>query len=251
MILSKELLLLILSLLVCSSLFAEGSNASLLPTQLSIQSPSGGGKHPCVIICPGRGYHMDLPIVKDFADLAVQEGFVAVRFNWTFFSTGTNPSEDGAQEYGNVEQVLNKVKQLPEVDSTRIYIAGKSLGSVFGYAVFHDHKEVKGCLLLTPVIPDIASAPLYYPDLADEYRKVAFILGNEDIYNCKLSTLYQYLSGCKADIPVVALAGGHGFNQAGESTDKGLIAIDEYNVRTAVEASVYWLKTFEHPVFPE
>jgi hypothetical protein len=238
-------------LCLCIGLSAGDGEQSKLPGKLSIQTPKGKGPFPCVIICPGRGYHMELPLMKDFADKAVQEGFVAVRFDWTFYTKGSNPSADGSQEIGDVEQVLLMAKQIPEVDPTRIYIAGKSLGSVFGYAVFHDHPELKGCLLMTPVIPERGAGVDYYPDLADEYRKVVFILGNEDFNNCKLNYLYHYLADCKAPIPVVVLAGGHGFNQAGESTDKGLLEIDKYNVKTAVDASVYWLKTFEHPVFAE
>ena len=230
---------------------AQANSAFEWPLNLSVQSPEGKGPFPCVIICPGRGYHMDLPLIKDLADAAVKEGFVAVRFNWTFFIEKTNPSRDGKQELGNIETVLALTKLMPAIDSTKVYLAGKSLGSLYAYAVFQDRPELKGCLLLTPIIPDSTAGAEYYPDLQSEFRKVVFILGSEDFHNCRLNNLYHYLAGCKASIPVVALAGGHSFNQAGESTDKGLLAIDEYNLQQAVNAAVYWLKTFENPVLWE
>lgn len=244
------LLLLILSG-VCAGLFAGEPEIVGLPAQYSVQKPTGEGPFPCVLICPGRGYHMELPLIKGIAEDAVAAGFVALRFNWTFYTQNSSPSADGSQELGDIEAMLALAKSTAGVDSTRIYLAGKSLGSVYAYYAFHDHRELKGCLLLTPVIPESGSGQDYYPGLADEYRKVAFILGSEDIYNCPLTNLYGYLAQCKAPIPVVALAGGHGFNQAGESKDATLLRIDEFNLQTAVDATVYWLKTFENPVYTE
>ncbi|MDZ4182265.1 MAG: hypothetical protein U1B83_05250, partial [Candidatus Cloacimonadaceae bacterium] len=103
----------------------------------------------------------------------------------------------------------------------------------------------------TPIIPDSVSGADYYPGLVDESRKVAFILGSEDFYNCRLNYLYSYLAGCKTPIPVVALAGAHSFNQAGNSKDARRLEIDEHNLQTAVLTAVYWLKTFENPVYSE
>ncbi len=232
-------------------LLANETDIPGLPAKLSVQKPAGVGPFPCVIICPGRGYHMELPLIKDFADQAVLAGFVALRFDWTFYTRGTNPSADGMQELGDIETMLNLAKQTTGVDTTRIYIAGKSFGSLYGYAVFQEHKELKGCLLLTPIIPDGVSGADYYPGLADESRKVVFILGSEDYNNCRLNNLYSYLAGCKNPIPVVALAGAHSFNQAGESQDERLLGIDVFNLQQAVSACVYWLKTFENPVYTE
>ncbi|MDZ4183336.1 MAG: hypothetical protein U1B83_10725, partial [Candidatus Cloacimonadaceae bacterium] len=147
----KVTALLLLFFSLSFGMFAEAKDIPDLPLQYSVQKPDGEGSYPCVIICPGRGYHMDLPLIKGVADQAVQAGFIAMRFNWTFFSAGVDPSEDGSREFGNIEAMLALAKQTAGVDSSRIYIAGKSVGSLYGYAVFQEHKELKGCLLLTPI----------------------------------------------------------------------------------------------------
>ncbi|MDD4308969.1 MAG: hypothetical protein PHO32_01180 [Candidatus Cloacimonetes bacterium] len=242
-----KIAILLLLLISCYGLCANDNPNIESPLNLSVQTPAGKGPFPSVVICPGRGYHMDRPLIKNLADQAVKEGFAAIRFNWTFFMQGTEPSNDGQQELNDIEAVLRQMKQMPVIDTTRIYMAGKSLGSMYAYAVFRDHAEVKGCLLLTPIIPDSTAGADYYPDLQNELRKVVFVLGNEDYYNCRVNNLYSYLAKCKASIPVVVLAGAHSFDQAGQSTDKNLIAIDEYNLQQAMNTSIYWLKTFENP----
>ena len=251
MISPKTIILLITLLCMGFALNATQDSKEGFAQDMSIDVPLGDGPFPCVIICPGRGYHKDLPLIKDLASQAMKAGFVAMRFNWSFFIDGTNPSSDGQKEMGDVERVLQYAKQVPQIDQNRIYLAGKSLGSLYAYAAFQEHPEVKGCLLLTPIIPDSTAGADYYPGLQDEYRKLVFILGSEDIYNCRLNSLYHYLAGSKVPIPVVVLAGGHSFNQAGESKDKTLLEIDEYNLQQAVNASLYWLKTFENPVYTE
>jgi alpha/beta superfamily hydrolase len=118
-----------------------------------------------VVICPGRGYHKDLPLVKDLATRLNEEGFATLRFNWSFFTNKVQPSQDGSVELADIDAVIEMAKNIPGVDSSRIYLVGKSLGSVFGYHAFQKHPELRACLLYTPIIPEPGTGSAYYPEL--------------------------------------------------------------------------------------
>jgi alpha/beta superfamily hydrolase len=208
--------------------------------------PSAKAPSPCVIICPGQGYHKDLPLVKDFAVLAGKNGFAALSFNWSYFASKGNPSEDGSKEIADLEAMINLAKHNPKIDSTRIYIAGKSMGSLFAYNAFVEHKELKGCILLTPLLSKAEEGNNYYPELATEKRPVAFILGDRDTTMCKLTELYKYLGTCNQNISVVALAGAHAIQIEGDQTNLTLQKINAEGIKLAVEAAVYRLKVMEY-----
>ncbi len=243
----KNVLITLILLVSCIYLTAQAKPLTATGT-INIHLPRGKGIFPCVILCPGRGYHKNRPLLKDFAKQAVDEGFAAIRFDWDFFTAGTDVSDELETEIQQLEKVVEQIKAIPQIDTTRIYLAGKSLGSLIAYRVFLSDKSLRGIILLTPVIPAIETAEEMYPGLKTEERKVVFILGNEDFNSCRLQTLYRYLAECKAAVPVISLAGGHGFEQYYTTKDPYLQKLDKSNVNTAVECAVYWLKTFENPV---
>jgi len=222
-------------LIVAVLISSLGAGEATLDVDLSI--PDGSGPHPCVVICPGRGYHKDLPLVKDLAARLKKEGLAAVRFNWSFYTNKVQPSMDGSAELTDIDAAIRLAKSIPGVDSTRIYLAGKSLGSVYGYYAFQKHPELKACLLYTPIIPEAGLGPDYYPKLKDETRPVTFILGDGDRDNCPLGYLYGYLADIGKAIPVIVLSGGHSFEINGDYNDP----INIQNTKTAIEMGVYWL----------
>jgi alpha/beta superfamily hydrolase len=217
-----------------------------LKLDYDLQIPANKEKVPCVIICSGQGYHKDLPLIKEFADLAEKSGFAAVRFNWSYFTAKGKPSADGNAELADLESIINLVKQNAKIDSTRIYIAGKSMGSLLAWNAFQEHKELKGCILLTPLLSKAEEGNSYYPDLAKETRPVVFILGDRDTSMCKLTELYKYLGTCAQNISVVALAGAHGIQIEDEADNPNLKKINQEGIRLAVESAVYRLKVFEY-----
>ncbi len=228
-----------------TGLYAANDRNGLPDYDMTI--PSGKGTSPCVIICPGRGYHKELPLIKNFAKLADVSGFATVRFDWTFFTTKGKPSDDGSTEMEDIEAVLKIVKANSRIDSTRIYIAGKSLGSLLAYATFNAHQSLRGCILLTPILPSADMGEEFYPNLTYEMRPIAFILGDKDQDNCSVTELYKVLSGCARVFPVTILTGGHSFELGYDDKDPYLKQANDFNVKTAVENAVYWLKVFDYP----
>jgi poly(3-hydroxybutyrate) depolymerase len=188
-----------------------------------------------------------LPLIKGLAKQADLDGFATVRFDWTFFTEQTKPSEDGSVEMEDLNRIIAMVKANPKLDSTRVYISGKSLGSLLAYAAFRENPWLKGCILLTPVLPSAEAGEDYYPNLTFETRPLAFILGDKDIDNCPLTELYKLISTCATAFPVVALAGGHGFELGYDDKDAALKQINAVNIKAAIDSAVYWLKVFEYP----
>lgn len=242
------LIVLLLIFIICSTLSAvEQKDVSKPPSmpEYNLHLPQIKGKSPCVIICSGQGYHKDLPLIKEFALLAEKQGFAAVRFNWSYFTAKGSPSAEGSVELKDIESILKMVRQHPAIDTSRIYIAGKSMGSLLAYYAFMEHQELKGCLLLTPLLPDAEQGNAYYPELAKEKRPVAFILGDRDYQMCKLAELYKYLGTCPQHIPVVVLAGDHGIQLENKKNDDAITKLNLESIRLAAEAAVYRLKVFE------
>jgi dienelactone hydrolase len=189
---------------------------------------------------------MERPLIKGLAEKAVNSGFAVLRFDWSYFSNKGNPSKDGSAEFKDIACMLNLARSNPKIDSTRIYIAGKSMGSLLAYAAFNEDKSLKGCILLTPILSTAAEGDLYYPGLNKEIRPVVFILGDKDTDNCPVKELYQYLGTCETAFPVDVLAGGHSFEMGYDDTNLELLKTNEYNVNAAIDTALFWLKTLEN-----
>jgi alpha/beta superfamily hydrolase len=232
-------------------LFADRTDGKSqdVPINYDLLIPSAMDKVACVVICSGQGYHKDRPLLLEFAREAEKMGIASLRFNWSYFTAGENPSADGSREMADISAMLQLVKNHPAIDSTRIYIAGKSMGSLFAYYAFQEHPELKGCLLLTPLLSKTEEGNNYYPDLAKETRPVAFILGDRDSAMCNLTELYKYLGNCSQNISVVALAGGHGIQIEGGDETPETRQINELSIRLAAELAAYRLKVFEYDLF--
>jgi len=229
-------------------LFADRTDGKSqdVPINYDLLIPKVTDKVPCVVICSGQGYHKDRPLLVEFAKEAEKMGIASLRFNWSYFTAGENPSADGSREMADIATMLQLVKSHPAIDSTRIYIAGKSMGSLFAYYAFQEHPELKGCLLLTPLLSKAEEGNNYYPDLAKETRPVAFILGDRDNRMCSLTELYRYLGDCSQNITVAALAGGHGIQIESEVETPEIRQINDISIRLAAEIAAYRLQVFEY-----
>jgi len=218
-----------------------------VPRQYSVvlNLPEQPGAYPCVVLCPGRGYHKDLPLMKQSAELLAQAGFIAIRFDWSFFINNTAPSEDFGAERADILRALDIAKTNATIDTARIYLVGKSLGSVVAYWEFNANPIFKGIVLQTPIIPNLESAESYYPGLKNETRPISFVLGDEDIHNCTLSTLYKYISVAEKPIPVSVLSGGHGFQKGEEPLSDQLKQQNQDSLDMAIKSTVFWLKAMD------
>lgn len=215
--------------------------------QVSVSVPDGRpGKAPALVLAPGQGYHMDLPLLKDLAAAAAARGVIVFRFNWSYFTSKPQgePSEDLGREVEDMQTVVDFAKKDPRVDPAKIVVAGKSLGTLVSYSIFHKDPSFRGLVLLTPLCtdPDANGKPIgneSYPGFASDARPVHLTLGNADGL-CQIPALYEFLKDTKGNVSVSVFAGGHSltFGNPGDPANAGR---DARNIAAAVAASAQWV----------
>lgn len=187
---------------------------------------------------------MDLPLVKDLANMAAQNGFVVYRFNWNYFTTEPKgqPSEDLSKEIEDMQTVVAYAKQDPRVDPTKVVIAGKSLGTMVSFPIFVKDSSIVGLILMTPICtdPDTGKAigEESYPALASQTRPIAMVLGNQDAL-CSIPMLYDFVKGTKGNVSVNVFGGGHSLT-FGKPGDPANVERDARNIEAAVGTTAQW-----------
>jgi dienelactone hydrolase len=187
--------------------------------------PDGKGPFPAVILGPGANYPMALPALEQPARQLLERGVAVFRFNWAYYTkdpqTGRS-STDLVLEVEDMTAVLNKARSDPRIAADKLFVGGKSLGSVVAWRVLRLNKELKGALLLTPLcsrVPDGSTEPTptgdaRYPGAPSETRPLAFILGEQDP-QCAAPLLYRFAASTGSASRVAVVAGDHSFEIPG------------------------------------
>jgi len=207
-----------------------------------INYPESGIQHstyPAIIIAPGQGSRMDIPLIRDIAEGAAKNGIAAFRFNWNYVKSSNQPSPDRIHEKEDMQTVIDYAKKDLKIDSSKIIIAGKSLGSIVCYANFRENPHMAGLFLLTPICVNDQYMNTLYPDLAKVTVPTMILLGNKDNYG-NLSVLYKYLQTAGNNIVSVVLPGDHSLNveKVGESE---ISLKNNKNAELAVNITLHWL----------
>ena len=190
-----------------------------------LDTPEGKGPFPAVVLGPGGDYPMAQPAVAQTARQLVERGVAVFRFNWAYYTRDPQagrPSKDFVLEVEDMTAVLNRARSDPRVAGDKLFIGGKSLGSLVAWNVFQSNKDLKAAVLLTPICSRVAegsSAPVptgdaRYPGVASETRPLAFILGNQD-HLCAAPLLYRFAAGTGSTSRVAVIAGDHSFEIPG------------------------------------
>jgi len=188
--------------------------------EIIAEFPAGPGPFPAVVLAPGQGYHMALPVLTETAHKLVERGVAVFRFNWAYFSKSPaagEPSADLSVEVQNLDAVVAAARADRRVDSSRLFVGGKSLGSLVAWQVLRHDAGLRGALLLTPICTDEQDGKTLevgansYPGLLAERRPLAFIAGDLDP-NCAATTLYAFAATAKGNVRVAVVGGDHSFH---------------------------------------
>jgi predicted alpha/beta-hydrolase family hydrolase len=254
--------LLILTLLASKLAFAASVETKQVKTprgvsvNVAINLPdfSVPGRRPAVIIAPGGGYHMELPIIKEFAEKLAEAGVLAFRFDWNYYSTDPAKGQSSAglsKELEDMQSVVNLAKADARVDAGQIIIAGKSMGSVVAFNVFIRDRSAKAVALLTPLcssttddkgnaIPNPrAVGALNYPTLTDLTKPVLVALGNSDPA-CLVPNLFDWLKASKGNVVTVVTPGDHGLNIVSDNLEDPRNAA---NISASVQIVTHWIRS--------
>ena len=207
--------------------------------EASLHRPAKGNG-VAVVLAPGQGYHRERPILARSAESLAAAGFVALRFDWAFFTAKGQASSDLANERTDVEAALAYVRQIEGVQ--KVLLAGKSLGSLVALArVAEKHDDLAGVALLTfpmhpPGVPAPATAGI---DRVKSLRlPVLIVQGDQDPLG-DLRALYPLVADAKVPPKVVVVPGDHGFQEGGPDDPR---TVD--NIDLAVRALVLWARRF-------
>lgn len=251
-------------LLLSTTLHAWAETTAPAPTSIEIPTPRGAKLKafihlpasdtpaPAVVIGPGQGYHMDLPLVKTLAEKVAGLGYAAIRFNWNYHTEGGRPSADLSSELEDFAAAVNFAKAHEKIDAEKIIVAGKSLGTFLAYRHFKTDSSVRGLALLTPVCTwrwddegneleePIATGAENYPTLPQSDRPVVVALGNRDPI-CSVPMMYDFLKDSNGNVATLVLEGDHSMN-IGHWSDPAYEDRNAANVYVGTYAVAHWIK---------
>lgn len=205
--------------LLAQNITAVNSAGERLTTLVDI--PAGAGPFPALVLAPGQGYHMALPVLDQMAQAFLAQGYAVFRFNWSYYSAQPRrqPSADLSQELQELRLVIAAARQHPKVLPDRISVGGKSLGSLLAWQAFRQDAALRSVLLLTPVCSrkpagqdlPVSEAQKNYAGLAQETRPSLWISGSKDPL-CDSAMLYEFAGTARAGTVRLAVVGGdHSF----------------------------------------
>jgi dienelactone hydrolase len=222
--------------------------------QVQINLPDSVFRHgPTVVLAPGAGYHMDLPLLTELAESLTSQGYVVYRFNWNYFSAEPKgePTLDGEKEILDMQAVVALARQDARVDEERLLVAGKSLGSRIAYRVFQRDPALKALALLTPVCTSlyddkdelrpvpVPSGEENYPGLASLSRPVLFATSDQDP-NCQLTMLFDFLKPFGSRYPMTVVGGNHSWDVV-KGVDDATNARNKANRAVGIGFVTHWL----------
>jgi len=213
-----------------------------------ISYPAGKTSAPTIVIASGRSGGMGTSIIKGFADKAVRDGLVAVRFDYTYFTNKGEPSKGVTDEIDEMNAVINEISKDPRVDTKKMIIAGKSLGSVVAHRVFNQNNTYLGEILLTPLVTSQENADRFYPGLVTSGRPIVLVVGNQDTENAPMGVVYNFLKDSSRKVMLDTVAGDHGFELGG--TTAAAKRANDANIDSALETAEYWVRMIARIVPP-
>lgn len=191
-----------------------------------------------VVLAPGQGYHRELALMKRSAEALADAGFVALRFDWAYFTAKGEVSADFAAEIADLDAAVAFARKVEGVE--RVLVAGKSLGSLVAAKWTGAHAEsVAGLALLTLPVNDPQDPEKPF-DADDTVAKLPLepliVCGDRDALADRRA-LYRLAARMTKTPQVVVVPGDHGFGVPSKDEAEKL-----ENVDLAVRALVVWAK---------
>jgi alpha/beta superfamily hydrolase len=134
---------------------------------------------PGIVVChphPQYGGDMHNNVVTAICDLAVENGIAALRFNFRGAGASEGKYDGGIGEQDDVRAALSYLETLPELDASRIALAGYSFGAAVAVRAAGPSSDLRAFIGVS--LP--TSMPL---DEVNVTCPALFISGDEDEYS--------------------------------------------------------------------
>ncbi|MFC2022829.1 alpha/beta hydrolase [Chloroflexota bacterium] len=140
--------------------------------------PETDSDFPAVVVChphPLNGGSMSANVIFKICEALSQRGIVALRFNFRGVGMSSGTFGNGIAEQDDARAALAVVMAAPNIDTTRLGLAGYSFGGGIAVPVAAQESKVKLLALIAPALTDSANQLLKaYP------RPVFLIIGEND-----------------------------------------------------------------------
>lgn len=206
-----------------------------------VSYPDNDEPSPGLIVAPGSGYSKDGLLIVELCEQATATGFITLRFDWRYTTSGGGPSSNRKREIEDLQNALGYLELLDGINAHQLVLAGKSLGAGVAFNVFGSRPDVLAAMLLTPVFRNPDSGSKNYPGLPHEQRPVYMLTGKSDPLN-KLDIMQHYLGDANPRVLVHVVDGNHGLELSRAKSPEA-VSVNQENIRSAVSHAVDWLKT--------
>jgi predicted alpha/beta-hydrolase family hydrolase len=173
------------------------------------------------------------------AERLAEAGFLALRFDWAYFTAKGKPAADLATEFEDATSAIAFVRARPGVK--KVILAGKSLGSLVTVLVAsRKDANLAGAGLLTLPVRDPGAAERrpQVAELAKVECPVVIVNGDTDPL-CDVKELYQLAASLERTPRIVIVPGAHGYETVPKDNASALPSID-----VAARALVRWCRRF-------
>lgn len=204
--------------------------ASAFDQQISLKTPRGSlikidiynpGQKSVLVMGQGQGCGPRFELYDPIGAEAGLNGFTVVRLYWAYCVADPqngNPADDLSTEKEDFLTALNYVRNNLGYGDSKIFIGGKSLGTLVSSEIFLSQKSLQGLVMLTPICTDAQTDPNNhknifaesYPGLNSENRVVLIAQGNVDPI-CETQHFQEYLREQGNKFVPLVVKGDHGF----------------------------------------
>ncbi len=118
-----------------------------------LHQPEGQGRYPAVILLHGFTGYKEEPNIESLAEILVQNGFVAIRFDASGYgeSEGNLENDYRLSHYkDDVQVIYDYLISQPFVDSKRVGIWGHSMGAMLSIIYASEHQDIKAICPISP-----------------------------------------------------------------------------------------------------
>ena len=171
--------------------------------------PAGEGRAPVMVVAPGRGYNRDAPLCLAISQEAARQGYLAVRFDWRFYTAKGDPSPDLANEESDLAGVHARATKHERADPNKTFVVGKSLGSLVAWRFSQKTDSVWGSAMLTPILPNFETAGQYYPGFESLAKPTVFVVGDTDTENAPIGEVYKFAAASTPMLKLLTFGGEH------------------------------------------
>lgn len=219
-----------------------------------IDWPAGPGPHPAVVLAPGQGYHMRLPLLEQTSQALVRQGVAVFRFDWAYMGPAVKgrPSADLSHELSDLQAVVTLARKSQDVDAARVAVGGKSLGSVVAWRAFLADPALRAAIMITPIcsrVPPGHTAPRSeadenYPGFAAQGRPILWLAGDQDPL-CAPTPLMHFVATGAGRARLAIVGGDHSLEDPQRPPSAAASALARHVLAAAVVTASFAADAFD------